>query len=69
MNFVADENLDAAIVERLRQDGHTIWYVAELDRGISDAAVDKLKMTGRRSRVCQSRQIFAPVLHYNTDLA
>lgn len=39
MKFVADENLDAEIVKRLRQDGHTIWYVAELERGISDDAV------------------------------
>ncbi|MCU0543246.1 MAG: DUF5615 family PIN-like protein [Oscillatoriaceae cyanobacterium Prado104] len=39
MNFVADENLDAVIVERLRQDGHRIWYVAELERGISDDTV------------------------------
>ena len=36
MNFLADENLDRQIVERLRQDGHTVLYVAEMAPGISD---------------------------------
>ena len=35
MNFLADENLDRQIVERLRQDGHFVWYVAEMEPGIS----------------------------------
>ncbi len=42
MNFVADEGLDRQIVERLRQDGHTVSYVAEMDAGISDEAVLQL---------------------------
>jgi hypothetical protein len=36
---VADENLDRQIVERLRQDGHEVWYVAEMDPGVSDQDV------------------------------
>jgi predicted nuclease of predicted toxin-antitoxin system len=36
---VADENIDRQIVERLRQEGHLIWYVAEMDPGISDQDV------------------------------
>lgn len=42
MNFVADENLDKQIVERLRQDGHTVWHVAEMEPGISDDVVLEL---------------------------
>ena len=39
MNILADENVDRQSVERLRQDGHTVGYVAEMDPGISDDAV------------------------------
>lgn len=42
MNFVADESLDRQIVERLRQDAHTVWYVAEMEPGISDDIVLEL---------------------------
>ena len=36
MKFVADESVDFPIVERLRQDGHSVWAVVEMDSGISD---------------------------------
>jgi predicted nuclease of predicted toxin-antitoxin system len=39
MNFVADEGIDRGIVERLRSDGHRVWYVAEMAPAISDAVV------------------------------
>ena len=39
MNFVADENLDRQIVERLRHEGHVVWYVAEMAPGVSDQDV------------------------------
>ncbi|HWP47779.1 MAG TPA: DUF5615 family PIN-like protein [Candidatus Limnocylindrales bacterium] len=39
MNFVADESVDRHIVERLRRDGHVVWYVAEMEPGISDDVV------------------------------
>jgi predicted nuclease of predicted toxin-antitoxin system len=39
MNLLADENVDRAIVERLRQDGHAVHYVAELVAGVSDDVV------------------------------
>ena len=39
MNVVADESIDRPIVDRLRQDGHQVWYVAEMEPGISDDAV------------------------------
>ncbi len=39
MRHMADENVDRQIVERLRQDGHEVWYVAEMDPGVSDQEV------------------------------
>ncbi|HSA48451.1 MAG TPA: DUF5615 family PIN-like protein [Candidatus Competibacteraceae bacterium] len=39
MKFVADESVDFPIVERLRQDGHSVWAVVEMDSGISDDLV------------------------------
>jgi predicted nuclease of predicted toxin-antitoxin system len=37
--FLADENVDRQIVERLRLDSHEVEYVAELSPGIVDEAV------------------------------
>ena len=39
MNILADENLDEQMVERLRQDGHSVLYIAELSPSISDNAI------------------------------
>jgi predicted nuclease of predicted toxin-antitoxin system len=39
MNFFADEGVDRQIVERLRQGGNLVWYVADMEPGISDDAV------------------------------
>ncbi len=39
MTFLADESVDRQIVVRLRQAGHFVWYVPELESGISDDAV------------------------------
>ena len=39
MNFLADESVDASIVERLRSDGHDVAYVAEMSPGITDDEV------------------------------
>jgi predicted nuclease of predicted toxin-antitoxin system len=39
MNFLADESVDGQIVGRLRQDGHFVLYVAEMEPGISDDEV------------------------------
>jgi predicted nuclease of predicted toxin-antitoxin system len=36
MNLLADENIDRQIVDRLRKDGHSVEYIAEMDPGISD---------------------------------
>ncbi len=42
MKFLADESLDRQIVDRLRQEGHAVRYVAELEPGISDDIVLKM---------------------------
>ena len=49
MNLVADESLDRQIVERLRRDGHSVTYVAEMDPGIPDGEV--LSLANQRSAV------------------
>lgn len=45
MNLVADEGVDAQIVNRLRGEGHKVVYIAELDPGIDDELV--LSLAGR----------------------
>lgn len=39
MNLLADESVDRQIVERLRQDGHDVLYIAEVEPSISDKLV------------------------------
>ena len=39
MKIVADEGVDRLIVTRLRQDGHEVDYIAEMDSGIDDDRV------------------------------
>lgn len=39
MKFIADESVDQQIVGRLRFDGHEVWYVTEMEPGISDDIV------------------------------
>lgn len=39
MNLLADEGVDRPIVDRLRQDGHTVTYVLEMEPGVDDDAV------------------------------
>ena len=39
MQFVADENIDWPIIERLRADGHVVHVVVELSPGINDSDV------------------------------
>ncbi|NEQ35809.1 MAG: hypothetical protein F6K40_05725 [Okeania sp. SIO3I5] len=36
---MADENIKQAIVDRLRLDGHVIWYIVEMEPGVSDDVV------------------------------
>ena len=39
MKLLADEGIDGPIVARLRQEGHEVAYVAELEPGIDDEAI------------------------------
>ena len=39
MNLLADEGVDRAVVERLRDDGHDVLYVAELAPSITDEEI------------------------------
>jgi predicted nuclease of predicted toxin-antitoxin system len=39
MNLLADEGVERQIVERLRQDGHTVLYIAEMEPGVPDNVV------------------------------
>lgn len=47
MNLLCDEGVDAQIVQRLREDGHQVVYIAELDPGVDDETVlHQANMTG-----------------------
>jgi predicted nuclease of predicted toxin-antitoxin system len=39
MNLFADEGVDRQIVQRLREEGHQVLYVAELEPSISDESI------------------------------
>jgi predicted nuclease of predicted toxin-antitoxin system len=49
VNLVADEGVDRPVVERLRQDGHDVVYVAELSPSVPDE--DVLHAANARSAV------------------
>ena len=42
MNILADENISCLLVERLRQVGHQVRYIAEIARGSDDTTVLEL---------------------------
>lgn len=42
MTFVADENVDRPVIDRLRQDGHTVTAIAEVSSGVADPEVLRL---------------------------
>lgn len=39
MKFLADENLDRSVIQKLREAGHKVISVAEMEPGISDEVV------------------------------
>jgi predicted nuclease of predicted toxin-antitoxin system len=47
MKFLADENVDKPIVERLRKNGHDVFYVMEMEPSISDD--DAIKQANQES--------------------
>lgn len=56
MNFLADEGVDRQIVERLRQNDHQVFYVAEFEPGTSDDVI-----------LSQANDIQAPLLTADKD--
>lgn len=51
MNILADESVDEAIVRSLRDGGHRVWYVAEMEPGLNDEAVlGRANQDGKRER-------------------
>ena len=72
MNLLIDESVDRQVVDKLRQEGHTVVYVSEMDPGISDDEVlstannmDALLVTADRDfgeLVFRCQQINAGVL-------
>ena len=46
MNFLVDEGVDRQIVDKLRQDDHSVLYIAEMAPGIADDEV--LEMANER---------------------
>lgn len=42
MKILADENISKLLVERLRQEGHQVQYIAEIARGSNDPTVLEL---------------------------
>ena len=49
MNFLADESVDRQIVERLRLEGHSVWYIADPDPGVSNG--DVFNMANQKNAV------------------
>ncbi len=39
MNFLADENIERQLVERLREAGHNVLYSADFEQGANDSYV------------------------------
>ena len=39
MKFLADEGVDKPVVDALREAGHQVWYIAEMEPGLSDEEV------------------------------
>lgn len=48
MNLLADEGVDRQIVALLREEGHSVTYVAEMDPGVPDEEV--LDLANREAR-------------------
>lgn len=54
MNLLIDESVDRQIVERLRQDGHNVLYIAEMEPGISDDVI--LERANENASLCFEEQ-------------
>ncbi len=69
MNLLADESVDGPIVERLRQDGHAVVYVAELSPSVADerpAWLDQRRVNIRQWRIDRARPRFPRHSEYDS---
>ena len=55
MRLLGDENLPARVVAGLRQAGHDVLWIGELQPGISDVAVAALAHAERRILITQDK--------------
>ncbi len=55
MNLLADEGIDAPIVNILRKDGHNVSYVAESDSGITDEEIINKAYKEKRLLITQDK--------------
>lgn len=53
MNILADEGIDKQIVDRLRQDGHLVVYIAEESPGITDDVI--LELANQQDAILATR--------------
>jgi len=61
VKLLADEGVDAPIVERFRSDEHEVLYVAEVEPGISDEIVLERAMQTGSILVTQDKEFGEPV--------
>ncbi len=65
MNFVADESIDRQIVERLCDEGHSVWYIAEMAPSISDDEVLQLANNGSAPLITSDKDFGELVFRQN----
>ncbi|MEW6209803.1 MAG: DUF5615 family PIN-like protein [Acidobacteriota bacterium] len=65
MNLLADESVERQIVERLRQDGHDVLYVAEMEPGISDDIVLERANENRALLLTADKDFGELIFHQN----
>jgi len=63
MNLFADEGVDGPVVEQLRQDGHKVLYVAEMEPGISDKEILQIANEQRLLLVTADKDFGEMVFH------
>ena len=63
MIFLADEGVESQIVERLRQDGHELLYVAEMEPSISDKEVLKRANERNALLICADKDFGELLFH------
>jgi predicted nuclease of predicted toxin-antitoxin system len=65
MNLLADEGVDGPVVEQLRQDGHEVLYVAEMEPGLADEEILQIANEQRSLRVTTDKDFGEMVFQPN----